>query len=503
MLSRRAKLNFLAAVLDQIARALVNYLLTPILIGALGDKAFGYWQILLRTQAQLVPLDGRASEALKWQTAISQTKNDNHKRIYLTASLIVWLLFLPLFVLLSSLVFTNLPVLSGMGEETNSDLTRAGIYIFLNMLLLSAITFLEAVLRGMNIGYRRAGLMALSILVGGGFMAFAATNGYGLSGVAAGQLLATVLYFSLFVRVVRKYVPWVGISRAVSPQQVKEMLRRSLWYTLWGMLSIALFYSDVIILGFFSGTEIITFYVVTIFMVNTIAATVTTAVFAAVPGLGRLVSEGNLKKVKEVREEGYYYILWLSLTVSFVALSINKSFVGFWVGADRFAGQIELFLIVICALLQVRIRFDSSLINLTVNISGRCAVATVALLLTLGMAYLLVPLWGIIGLCLSLIVGRFMMLAIFPRIVARQLSVGRIMQRKEKARTIGYQLLFLGVGYWIGDKFTFTGFYEIALAGLITFVLSAIISYFTLLPSLYRRKVFNRIKNSLVVEGSS
>ena len=64
-LTQRAYLNALAALLDYAAKLGVGFLITPVLVGALGRSLFGVWEMLGRLIGYLSAADGRPTEALK------------------------------------------------------------------------------------------------------------------------------------------------------------------------------------------------------------------------------------------------------------------------------------------------------------------------------------------------------------------------------------------------------------------------------------------------------
>jgi hypothetical protein len=82
-----------------------------------------------------------------------------------------------------------------------------------NFLLTNLVALPEAVLRGMNLGYKRMGLQAGLSIVGGSLSIGALYVGAGLVGVAGAQVMLAALTGVLFLLVVKKYVPWFGVAR--------------------------------------------------------------------------------------------------------------------------------------------------------------------------------------------------------------------------------------------------------------------------------------------------
>jgi O-antigen/teichoic acid export membrane protein len=84
-----------------------------------------------------------------------------------------------------------------------------------------------------------------------------------------------------------------------------------------------------------------------------------------------------------------------------------------------FAGRIENVLIVIMAFQMVFINNNSSIINLSLQQKQKVIVASVSLFVTFFLAFFLIPKYEIVGLCISLIIGRLVLTIIYPIIIQK------------------------------------------------------------------------------------
>ena len=75
-LASKAYLNTLAAVLEYAARFAVFFVLTPVLVGRLGDYQYGALQVLARAAGYVSTASGRPSQALKWTIASVQSSSN-------------------------------------------------------------------------------------------------------------------------------------------------------------------------------------------------------------------------------------------------------------------------------------------------------------------------------------------------------------------------------------------------------------------------------------------
>src|SRR5207248_5742163 len=112
-LTQRASLNVAASLLDYAAKIAVNFIVIPILVAGLGRSLYGVWEMLGRLVGYMSAGDGRPTQALRLVVAnLQASPDDRAKRRYVGASLVVWLLFLPLTVLLGGALIWFAPAIT-------------------------------------------------------------------------------------------------------------------------------------------------------------------------------------------------------------------------------------------------------------------------------------------------------------------------------------------------------------------------------------------------------
>ena len=196
MRTRKAALNFISVLLDQLSRLTVLFLLTPFILLNMGEIAYGYWQIILRYGAQLINFDGRPSEVLG-SIARNQFTSEEVKNQFIADGIGVFLLASPIMILISFYCFYAYPLMINIKDYENSFRVSGYIYT-INIFILSLTALADGLFRGMNIGYKRMGSMAFLILVTGLFSYIAVKHGGGLIGLSIAQLLGSILYLSVF-----------------------------------------------------------------------------------------------------------------------------------------------------------------------------------------------------------------------------------------------------------------------------------------------------------------
>lgn len=437
-LSKKASLNALASIIDYGARVAVEFIITPILVGGLGNYLYGLWRILWRLNGYMDAAGGRSAQALKWIVAQDQSlANYDKKRRYIGATVIVWFLFLPLLLLASGLLIWLAPIFLKVPKEFlwSTQLTIG--LLALNVIMMGLVDIPRAVLQGENLGYKRIGLSTFLVLMGGVLTALAIHFNLGLTGVASATVVATLLTGLMFLLVVGRHVSWFGIAKP-SRKTVRWITGLSGWFVVWKVVSQLMLAGDILILGIFDSVVLVSVYSLTKYVPETLIRLVGTVVFNISPGLGGIIGAGNLEKATAVRNEIMAFT-WLLLTVAgAIILLWNPLFVRLWVGENYFAGLIPSLLIVIWVAQVALIRNDANIIDLTLDVKTKVLVGLFTEILALSLAAVLVGHYkmGIIGVSVGCITGHLIISLVYPWLVGRFLGISFYFQLKSTLRPI-------------------------------------------------------------------
>jgi O-antigen/teichoic acid export membrane protein len=438
-LAQKAKMNAIAAALDYGARLISGFLVTPFLVSGLGDTLYGVWRTLVSLTGYLSAASGRPAQALKWTTASQQTsKNYLEKQRTVGSSLIVWLLFLPLLATLGAVLAWFAPTwIKGLPPQLYLIVRVGAALLMFDMITTTLADIPQAVLTGENLGYKRMGLTAALVFVGGGLAVLALYLKTGLVGVAVAELTTTLITGLFFVWVVRSYVPWFGVARP-SWKAVKRFFGLSGWFLGWRLVMQLMTASDLLILGMFTSAALVTTYSLTKYAPETMINIVDIVVFGVAPGLGGIIGAGDLRKAARVRGEVLLLSWLVAVTLGSTILAWNRTFVGLWVGPQRYAGSIPNILILILVSQFVLIRNDSSIIDLTLNISRKVLLGLLSAGLSILTAAVLVGTFkaGVIGLIVGVMIGRALLSVAYPMLIGRFLGVSLRSQAKSTLRPI-------------------------------------------------------------------
>jgi len=445
-LTRRASLTAVASLLDYTVKAAVQLVITPILLGALGRSLYGIWEMLGRLVTYMAAADGRPTDALRLVIAQQQQADADTNRRTVGAAFTVWTLMLPIVALVGGALAWLAPTITHAPEGSRAAVRLTCALLVLSFMLTGFATIPEAVLRGMNLGYKRMGLQAgLSIIVGA-LTAFAVTEGFGLPGMGASVIARALILGVVFWLLVRKYVPWFAVAKPAKPA-VKALFGMSIWLSLGDLVSKLLLASDVLILGWIVSPAAVTTYVITSYAVRTGTGVFMFTAGAAMPGLGGVLGQKQFARACQLRHE-LRMLTWLFTTiVGATILAWNHSFVNLWVGSHNYAGPWVELLIVCIALQTAFIRTDSYIIDAALRPRGRVVTGAVTVVATLALGVLLTHAFGIIGLCIGLLAGRAIQTIAYPLIVRSCLGSPKrnIAERLAAARmALTTALLFAG-----------------------------------------------------------
>jgi len=495
-LTERASLNVAASLLDYGAKIAVNFFVIPILVTGLGRSLYGVWEMLGRLVGYLTAGDGRPTQALRLVVATLQTSDDDvAKRRYVGAAFVVWMLFLPVILAAGSVLVWLVPRITQAPPALHAGVRVAVALLVVGLLFANLASLPESVLRGMNLGYKRMGLQAGLEIVGGALTAGAIALGLGLAGAAASQIVFAALLGAAFWIVVKKYVPWFGVARPTRAD-VRSLLGLSAWYSVGEAIAKLLLASDAIILGILVSPAAVASYVLTGYAARLAVNIHVLAAGGVIPGIGGVIGRRQYDKAARLRYE-LLAVTWLFATaVGGAILLWNRSFLALWVGSDNYAGGVVNLLIVLVMAQTTLIRSDAFIIDSTLQPRARVYVAGATVAITIALATLLTWQFGMVGLCVGVLVGRLTQSIAYP--VLTNNCLGRQPRPPIAAfvRPLVVLLLLLAACAYAGQALLVRNWALWALGSAVSFALILGIALVAGLPADYRRAVLERVREA-------
>ena len=184
-LTGRASLNAVASGLDYGVRALVELVVSPLVVAGLGAATYGAWRVLWQWSSYVWGASGRSAQALQYAIANRQwTATDEEKRRLVGAAALVWLLFVPLVLVAGGLGVWLVPHLMEVPADQVTPLRVAAAILVVDALAMTLLTLPRSALVGENLGYTRMGASAGLVAVGGLLLVASVKLGLGLPGLA-------------------------------------------------------------------------------------------------------------------------------------------------------------------------------------------------------------------------------------------------------------------------------------------------------------------------------
>jgi O-antigen/teichoic acid export membrane protein len=492
-LTRSAALTAVASLLDYAAQLASTLVVTPIIVRGLGTSVYGMWEMLRQSVSYMTATDGRPTDALRLVVANQQGSGDvAARRRHVGAALAVWLLFLPIVAVAGAVLVWLTPTITKAGLDLRATIRVTCALLVLSFLAGTLGAVPEAVLRGMNLGYKRMGWQAGLNIVGAVLFVGAVYTGLGLAGLGAAQLVLTGLTGVCFWVLVTQYVPAYGVGRPAK-QEVRSFLHMSAWLTGGTVISHVLASSDVLILGMVQSPAVVATYVLTGCAARTVLGVFEFTVGAAMPGLGGVIGQQHFARAAQIRSE-IMTLTWLFVTTAGATILLwNRSFLLLWVGERHYAGGWANLLLVCIAAQVAFIRSHQHIIDATLQPRPRVIVTAVAAVVTVTAALALTPTLGIVGQCLGILVGRSTQAIVYPLLVAaalrqpRRLALGRI------ARPLLATALLFAAAAYLGTQVVAHRWLEWLGWVALTAGLAAAVALAAGLPSEARRRVLQRL----------
>ena len=502
-LTRKAYLNALTSALQYGARLLVSFITVPIMVAGLGTYNYGLWQILTRVIGYISSTSAKPTQALKWSLAHQQESNDfETKKTLVGSTLVVWVIFLPILGILGGIVSWMLPVWLDVPTDLYWQVRITAWILVMNLVMVNLAALPQSILQGENLGYKRMGLSAFLVILGGGLIWIALSLGMGMIGLAVTFLITTIIGGILYLSVVKKNSPWFGIAKP-SSTEIGKFFRLSGWFFAWDLIYNLMITSDVVILGVLVSVGLVTSYTLTKYAPQMLTSLVAILVFGILPGLGGIIGSGDLRRASRIRREIMTFS-WLALTfLGATILLWNWMFLQLWVGNNQYAGTLSNLLMLIFVMQFAFIQNDANIMNLSLRIQSKVWIGAVSLFLCLALAGLLVGQFsmGIVGLLLGFITGRSVLSVLYPVLVGRFLEINFLSQVRGIIRPIVLTGILFSFSAILSNELSQTetttgllGWIKFGLLACITAAFFLIISFFIGLTFQQRRGILDRIR---------
>lgn len=501
-LTGRASLNAVASGLDYGTRAVVELVVSPLVVSGLGAAAFGAWRVLWQWSSYVWGASGRSAQALQFAVANRQwTAGPREKRELVGAAVVVWACFLPLMLIVGGLGVWAAPLVLDVPAGQELGVRLAAAILLLDAVIVTLLTLPRSALQGENLGYTRMGASAAMVAIGGVLMAGAAVGDLGLPGLAGATVLTTLLTGWLFWVITRRRLAWFGMSRP-SRAMVRWFLGLSAWFLGWKFVLELMIASDVLVLAMFAPLATVAAFALTKWVADSLTQALGLLVQATIPGIGGYVGSGDLRRAAALRGE-VMTLVWLAGTaIGSTVIAWNATFVAVWVGPHLFAGHTTTLLLLVLTFQIALIRTDTFIIDVALIPRVKVVAGVVAALTSILLAVVAIgPLdAGVVGLCAGLVVGRAVLGVAAPVAVGRFLGVPLRRQLARMARPALVTAATFAAASWFGRHQTAESWPVLFLGIAATVPVVGAVSFVTGLDGNQRRRLWRRAR--FAFEGS-
>jgi len=405
--TQNAFLTFLTAILTKIVQYGIGFFVTPALITFLGSTYFGIWQMMNQFINYISFVDIRPTNALKYVLASKQFIDDNsYKRRQVGASLLTWLYTLPVLLFAGSILIYFLPMITKVTNNDYSVIRIVGCLLIVDYVFGNLAAMSISILRGENLGYKGVIFGSFITFIFGLITILVVQHGFGLVGLGLVTISQSGVTGLLYFFVVKKNVQWLGVEKP-SRDETHGLFRFATWILLSSFSGILLFSTEIVIVGWRLGANFVTVYVITKTVVELINNFVFSLVSSSLAGLGDLFGRSEFNRLREVRANIQLFTFYCISVIGTLVISLNRSFIGLWVGNQQYAGNIVNLILVIAAFEPLLNQQDSLIIDLTQNIKTKIIITFLSGMVVVTSGVLLTPSLGIFGMSISSLLGRF------------------------------------------------------------------------------------------------
>lgn len=445
-LVKRTILTFVSNLLSQAAKFILSFLLGPVIIKGLGKELYGVWGMVGQLVGYFSLTDLRPAGTMKFLLSLKQHSNDiDEKKRLIGTTLFLWMASLPFMALIGFLVVRFFP--DFIKTDSQLDSIRVVLVILIVGVILDRLLSIPSnVLRAQNLEYKGMGISAITVLLVGFLNAFVVWQGWGLVGLAVSTLVGIVLSNAVRMWVALRAIPWIGM---LWPQreEIKTFLRTSIWLTFSAISNLLLTSTDVLLIGIFLEPAASSTYLTTSLVLRSLTDPLSTFFSSANAGIAGLCGQGEWVRVEKLRREMYVIAIGIMTILGAGIISLNRIFLALWVGPEFFGGPQLNMLLILEFLLIVLVRIDTPIVSAALLIKEQAGVIFLGGVVSVLFGILTMPILGVSGMALGIIVGQGILFTFNWSLLLRRLTI----RTSDYMRDIGRPLLVGAILLYIAN----------------------------------------------------
>jgi O-antigen/teichoic acid export membrane protein len=334
----------------------ITFIMTPIIIRAIGNHDYGIWEIVISIVGYMGILKFGINPAIVRFTARYNALNDkeNLNVIYSTA-------FFYLFVVgvISSFILIGWALIAPETLAPDGKEATKYIYFLIVIAFHVIIVFISALFDGLFHGYQNYGITRISTsinaLVGSVIIYFLLKGGHGLLAIALVRTVGTALKTTFYWILLRKsrFGGFRFDINNISSECLKDLFSFGFKSFALGITQRISYNTDAIVIGAFLGPGLVPFFIIPANLIIRLNNLINSITVGFMPFFSELHAKGEDKKSLEVYLAFSRYIAGIGTFFFLSILFIGPSFIKIWIGSEFMEkGTIVLYLLTFSYLLR-------------------------------------------------------------------------------------------------------------------------------------------------------
>ena len=484
-------LNTLTGWIDKVTSIIVHFIIKPITLVFLGANLFGVLEMLHKMTEFMASADFRSATTVKWILSVEREKSStdilNSK---ISAGFFASIITIPIYLLIGSVIIYMSPYITKVHENLYLEVRTCASVLVISFIITQVFFLYEQILQGMNMAYKRIGIRAFITILGGLLTYLFLFLGMGLTGVVLSNLAVVVLTGVSYWFVVRENLKWVRIVK-VRFEEIFGFVKLSIGFMFEKLISVFSRSLDVLILGYFITTEVVSQYSITSYLFISLSGFILMFMSSYITSISPLAKSDDKHSLLKARAEMWFLQILIYSYFFVLVVLFNRSFVGLWSGQQMYVGWLCNLLIIIYIICRCVADIERSFLCMYLKLKEANLNALFSLVFLCILSIPLIKAFALPGLLLSLVLSQMLMVILnvrsFKKIVNKNLNTLRYLDFRFVI-TITVMIIlasFLGEFLNVDSWLVFIGI------GVITSLLVAAIYYYVALKSL-NKSIINK-----------
>lgn len=332
-----------------VVTAVIGFLLTPIVVHALGATGYGLWTLVLSVTGYfgLLDLGIRSSVSRFLARHLERKDAEGFNTTASTAFIVLFcggLVALAATVLIALFFFDSFRV----GPEYASAGKAALLITGLTISCVLPFGLFSAILYASERFDIVSGITIVTELTRAALVVWLLRHGYGLVALAGAALAITVVQYGAFATTARVLHPQLRLAwRYVNRPACAELFNFSIYRFIWILANQLIFYSDAVVIGAFLGAGAITPFAIAVTLINYGRQIVFLLLDPFYPSAARMDANGDILGLRRLLIVATRLALLVVLPLCLGFLFLGRQFITLWVGDAYTEGAVILMVLTI------------------------------------------------------------------------------------------------------------------------------------------------------------